>query len=791
MALPTNRIKKVKLPNGSVYTIVPELLQNSGYALNAPTLTADTTIATIDDLAGYVSVDDTDWILKNQATSIIVGNALTNINGKSLTSFHATDVTIGGYPAIKILNASDDSILSKDEAAVYMKAQTGSEFVPEYNYDNPKNSYFIFSDGTVYKPQWDSTNGLLLYYVTKLVRTSDLDGYVTLDTDQTITGEKTFYRIKITDGGNVALFNVSHNDFTMGMNGNRMITFASDGSHVTVGANLVPSANNSKDLGNDSHNWKDLYLSGNANVGSKLNLSSTGAAWSLQANGTNNGLEFAVNDSIMYTVKSTDVSPSTTNARDLGTSSLQWKDLYLAGSINIDGENVLTVSDTVINNSLVLHSPSQSAIVESLIPRYNNSYRLGSSTNMWKEAYISGQANVGTLAIAGPSNSIVLGADSNGDLSVDTGIIPLNSSDLGGSNNLWNDIYFSGTLKDGNSVYGLELPNTSSYTHNETIATLADIEALPNPMIFKGSVGDAADNPTIVWANLPAAAASNEGFTYKVITAHSTAPVCEVGDTIISSGSTWVVIPSGDEPVGTVTSVAMTVPTGLEVTGSPITSSGTLAVSYASGYSIPTTTKQTEWDNKATGSITTTTGSEAVTINNDTLNVVTRNTAQNITANKTWVQSSITVEDQDENVNITSSQVLLSDTRSDQEIDIRTNSATGNSPVIQIYNHDTDENTKLTTSSISVENNSGKASIQPHQVQVSNPSNDNYSYLDAGSIGVTNYNGTDTHYSLSLGAQYGFELEIDGPEYALYDYSFPTRSGTLGLEIEILDLTSL
>lgn len=47
---------------------------------------------------------------------------------------------------------------------------------------------------------------------------------------------------------------------------------------------------------------------------------------------------------------------------------------------------------------------------------------------------------------------------------------------------------------------------------------------------------------------------------------------------------------------GTVTSVAMTVPTGLSVSGSPVTSDGTLAVSYASGYAIPTTAKQTNWD---------------------------------------------------------------------------------------------------------------------------------------------------------------------------------------------------
>jgi hypothetical protein len=47
---------------------------------------------------------------------------------------------------------------------------------------------------------------------------------------------------------------------------------------------------------------------------------------------------------------------------------------------------------------------------------------------------------------------------------------------------------------------------------------------------------------------------------------------------------------------GTVTSVDLSVPTGLSVSGNPVTSSGTLAVSFAAGYSIPTTTKQGEWD---------------------------------------------------------------------------------------------------------------------------------------------------------------------------------------------------
>ncbi len=64
----------------------------------------------------------------------------------------------------------------------------------------------------------------------------------------------------------------------------------------------------------------------------------------------------------------------------------------------------------------------------------------------------------------------------------------------------------------------------------------------------------------------------------------------------ITNAAGAITINATDAYVGTVTSVAMTVPTGLTVTGSPITTSGTLAVGLQSGYSIPTTASQANWD---------------------------------------------------------------------------------------------------------------------------------------------------------------------------------------------------
>ena len=63
----------------------------------------------------------------------------------------------------------------------------------------------------------------------------------------------------------------------------------------------------------------------------------------------------------------------------------------------------------------------------------------------------------------------------------------------------------------------------------------------------------------------------------------------------LSQDRTWVISGSG-----TVTSVGMTVPTGLSITGSPITVSGTFALTFAAGYSIPLNTKQSNWDDAYT-----------------------------------------------------------------------------------------------------------------------------------------------------------------------------------------------
>lgn len=107
----------------------------------------------------------------------------------------------------------------------------------------------------------------------------------------------------------------------------------------------------------------------------------------------------------------------------------------------------------------------------------------------------------------------------------------------------------------------------------------AKVEELPQAMIFKGSLGTGGTVET-----LPTASATTIGDVYKVITAGTYAEqAAKVGDLYIgtktgTSTYAWTLIPSGDEPVGTVTNVA----TGTGLTGGPITSTGTIKANLSS-----------------------------------------------------------------------------------------------------------------------------------------------------------------------------------------------------------------
>jgi len=216
-----------------------------------------------------------------------------------------------------------------------------------------------------------------------------------------------------------------------------------------------------------------------------------------------------------------------------------------------------------------------------------------------ESTYRTGQVNLTPENIgaqkAFTDGGATIASESNGIVTIKTGV----SQDKGKiGNSTGADITLGAAAKKGVAT------SISSSSTNNDLATAKAVNdaivALPSPMVFKGSLGTGG---TIT--ELPTASAANEGYTYKVITKGTYAgQAAGVGDMFIcgkpdgSSSYSWILIPAGDEPEGTVTSVGLSMPACFSVENTPITSSGTLTVKFADGYSIPTTAKQTAWDGK-------------------------------------------------------------------------------------------------------------------------------------------------------------------------------------------------
>ena len=98
------------------------------------------------------------------------------------------------------------------------------------------------------------------------------------------------------------------------------------------------------------------------------------------------------------------------------------------------------------------------------------------------------------------------------------------------------------------------------------------------------------------------------------------------GISVTGTYPSFTITNSSTSSGGTVTSVDLSVPTGFKVSGNPVTTSGKLAVTFDTGYALPTTASQTTWDTAYSNRITslTTTGSSgSATLSANTLNIPT------------------------------------------------------------------------------------------------------------------------------------------------------------------------
>jgi hypothetical protein len=242
------------------------------------------------------------------------------------------------------------------------------------------------------------------------------------------------------------------------------VAIPSISSSINISGSLLPSADNKWSLGTANNSWKDLHVQGTATIGT-LSISSLANSVSITG----------ISSSTQVLQLSGSFIPATDDTYNLGSSTQQWKDLYVDGVAYIDK----------ISGS---SGDPDSALTSSvhIVPGLDDTYNLGSSDLQWKDLHIDGTANIDTAAI---DTSTVSGVGTITTASINnlsSSLIPDkdNTYDLGSSTREYKDIYSDGIIysdqlgADGNGV-ALAYINVIS-SSNDSTAISSSVSLVPS-----------------------------------------------------------------------------------------------------------------------------------------------------------------------------------------------------------------------------------------------------------------------------------------------------------------------
>ena len=266
-------------------------------------------------------------------------------------------------------------------------------------------------------------------------------------------------------------------------------------------SDLTPSTDGARDLGQSDLEWQDLFIDGTAKIDTLTVDENATVAGNLTVtgNGVINGnvdLGNATSDTITATGRfDSDLTPSTDNARDLGASGLEWKDLYIDGTANIDTLVADTAKISDLTSGRVVLAGSSGEIEDSGNLTFNGStLAVTGSQTISVSLDVDGHTDLDNMGVSGVgtitqlvSTTATVGAgltvtgtiDGNGGANISGAETVLSSatvSDL--TNNRVVIAGSSGALEDsGNLTFD---GSTLAVTGSQTISGNIDVDGTTN-----------------------------------------------------------------------------------------------------------------------------------------------------------------------------------------------------------------------------------------------------------------------------------------------------------------------
>tara|TARA_B100000287_G_scaffold76419_2_gene68454 strand:- start:598 stop:2808 length:2211 start_codon:yes stop_codon:yes gene_type:complete len=251
-----------------------------------------------------------------------------------------------------------------------------------------------------------------------------------------------------------------------------------------VDSHIIPDDDGTYDLGSSTKEWRNLYIDGTAQVDALTVDADASVAGNFTLEGGldargNVDLGNATSDTITATGRfDSDLIPSTDGARDLGSSSLEWQDLYIDGTANIDS----LVADTAdINGGTVdgaaIGGNSASTGAFTTISASGN-------VDFNGDLDVDGTTNLDVVDIDGAvdmaSNLVIAGnIDANGNLDVD-GTTDLDATNVVGTLTVTGDAAIDNVTVNGNTV--------STSSGNLTIDSAGGTTTIADNTVISGNL---------------------------------------------------------------------------------------------------------------------------------------------------------------------------------------------------------------------------------------------------------------------------------------------------------------
>jgi len=341
------------------------------------------------------------------------------------TTGHTHDGSAGSSPKID-LTTSITGYLPATHGGIGGKNNTQATSNPTTSDD--------FNDGYAPGSIWlNATNGRVFFCVTNTASNAvwaealaiTPNNRITAEVSNTVDIGSSVYQFKdIYIDGTGYIDNVSGDTFTFTSNG-------SIGGNLTLTGNLVHSGNNTTTgtgyFGGNLTANADLAVTGTLNAAGDVNFGN------------------ATTDTVTFISRvDSSVIPSSTTTYNLGSTANQWNNSFIGGTATINAAELTTVNvsgnatfgvgsgnDVAVNSSITTH----------LVPKTDNASDLGSTTKQWRNIYINGTANIDALNAdtadidGGTMDGVTIGATSASPATV-TNLTASGTVDLGSSVNI-------------------------------------------------------------------------------------------------------------------------------------------------------------------------------------------------------------------------------------------------------------------------------------------------------------------------------------------------------------------